>query len=226
MPQKPAHRVVIAANGSYAFPQRLRPYLDRADTIIACDGGATWLAAQGYAPDILMGDLDSIDAQTLATLSASGCLIERYPVDKDETDGELALAKAAALGATQIVLIGALGGRIDHELANILLLAMPQLEGRQVTLFDGVSFVRLATTSLALEGKAGDTVSLIPLGGEVQGITTVNLQYPLHGETLYVGPARGISNVMLRDTALVTLTQGRLLVIHTPYEHLLPSGEA
>ena len=220
MAQKSTQRIVIAANGAYGPTERLRPYLECADILIACDGGGTWLHRHGYQPQILMGDLDSIDTSALAALEGSGCLIERYPVAKDETDGELALLKAASLGATDIILIGALGGRIDHELANIWLLAMPQLQGISVTIFDGVSFLRLTCDTMTLSGAAGDTVSLIPMGGQVLGITTSGLAYPLRDEPLFLGPARGVSNVMLADTAQISLKEGRLLVIHTPQSHL------
>lgn len=214
MPSK--RRCVVVLNGSLARPERLLPLLRRADWIIAADGGANWLDGQGLSPTLLVGDLDSAAPELVAQLEQRDVPVERHPVDKDETDAELALQRAAALGATQIIILGALGGRVDHELANIMLLAMPALEPLDVAICDGVSTLRLLRGAGEIRGQAGDTVSLIPWGGVAQGIVTEGLAYPLRGETLHHGAARGISNVLLGDRATVTLERGALLVVHTP----------
>ena len=134
------------------------------------------------------------------------------PVAKDETDLELALERVLATDAESIVITGALGGRTDHLLANILLLARPDLAGRDITIADGPEMVRLLRGSegagepaaLTLHGAAGDLLSLLPLGGAAEGVTTQGLQYPLTDEALYPGRARGVSNVFLAPVARVT----------------------
>ncbi|MBM3190054.1 MAG: thiamine diphosphokinase, partial [Chloroflexi bacterium] len=133
---------------------------------------------------------------------------------------ELALLEAAAMGATRITLLGALGGRVDHQIANLMLLAMPQLAGIETVIYDGRSRVLLADGEATLRGEVGDTVSLIPLGGDAEGIETSGLQYPLRDETLRFGPARGVSNVLVAPIARITARSGRLLVVHTPQQHL------
>lgn len=215
-----AKHIIVAANGEYAHADRLLAVLDAGDGVIAADGGANWLAAQGRAPDVLIGDLDSIAPAVRQALERGACRLLRHPPDKDETDTELALLEAVAQGAERITVLGALGGRVDHALANIQLLAMPQLAGRDVRLFDGRSWLFLVRSGRAIHGAAGDTLSLIPLGGAAEGIVTQGLKYPLRGETLALGPARGVSNVFLADEALVTLCAGLLLAIHTPQAHL------
>lgn len=212
--------LVVVANGEMGHPERLLAVLEHADGVIAADGGADWLLAQRRPADVLVGDLDSISPQALAWLRERGCRIERHRPDKDETDTELALLEAVRLGARRITLLGALGGRIDHEIANVLLLAMPALEGVEAAIYDGRSWLTLLTREGFVRGAVGDTVSLIPLGGDAEGIVTEGLQYPLRDETLSFGPARGVSNVLTAPQARITLRRGRLLVVHTPQDAL------
>ena len=133
---------------------------------------------------------------------------------------ELALAHALARGAATIVICGALGGRADHMLANVLLLTRPELAGLDVSIVDGPETLRLLHSRgqaavLELAGTPGDLVSLLPIGGDAAGVTTAGLRYPLHDETLLMGHARGVSNVFTDTRARVILRHGRLLVIHT-----------
>jgi thiamine pyrophosphokinase len=120
------------------------------------------------------------------------------------------------------VLGGLRGPRLDHELANIALLAHPALVGIEVELLDDRTRVRLITAAREvpitthLVGRTGDLVSLLPLDSAVEGITTAGLLYPLADEPLAVGPARGLSNVRTEPEATVTVRHGRLLVIETP----------
>jgi thiamine pyrophosphokinase len=139
-------------------------------------------------------------------------------VDKDETDTELAVRAAAAAGVRRLTILGALGGeRIDHELGNLWLLAMPALEGIAAFLLDPAARIRLAGPGrIALGGRVGDLVSLLPFGGDVEGITTRGLRYPLRDEPLVAGPARGLSNVREATDAAVDVRTGRILVIETP----------
>jgi thiamine pyrophosphokinase len=212
--------VVVVAHGVLSHAHRLRPILATADRIIAADGGANWLHDQGLMPHLLVGDLDSVQLEVLAMLASAGCEIERHPSAKDETDLELALLRAAVERPRRITVLGALGGRIDHELANILLLAMPELEGIETVLYDGLSSLFLCRRCCTVAGEPGDTLSLLPLGGDAQGIVTQGLAYPLRGETLRFGPARGMSNVLTEARATIRLEAGLLLVIHTPQRHL------
>jgi len=207
---------VVVANGECTPPERLLPIIDRADCLIAADGGANWLARHGRWPHVLIGDLDSIAPEVRRVLEEGPCRVVRHNRDKDETDTELALREAVAMGANRITLLGALGGRIDHALANILLLALPQLQGAEVTIFDGRSSLSLLREEGVIHGAAGDTVSLLPLAGDAEGIVTEGLRYPLCGETLHFGLARGVSNVLLQPCARVTLRRGMLLAVHTP----------
>jgi len=214
--------VVIVANGAFEHVERLLPLIDGADHVVAADGGANWLASHRRVPNVLIGDLDSVHPDTLRALALGECRLVRRPPEKDETDTELALYEALALGARSITLLGAWGGRLDHALANVLLLVLPQLASIQMALFDGRSYVYVLRQELVLQGEAGDLLSLLPLGGEARGVITEGLRYPLCDETLPLGPARGVSNVFTGSTARVTIRGGLLLAVHTPKRYLEP----
>jgi thiamine pyrophosphokinase len=214
-------KAVIVAGGEPLPADKTQ--LEGADLLVAADAGASWLAEAGVIPDLLIGDLDSVPSDLLASLQAAGVRIERHPSDKDASDAELAVGRAVAGGADRVVVIGALGGeRLDHELANVLLLAD---ETWPATLVD-LSIVRGGTQvravrgggRLALSGGVGDLVTLLPLGGDAGGVRTDGLRYPLQGENLRVGRSSGLSNVVERAPASVSLDRGTLLVIETSRE--------
>jgi len=218
--ESPIVHAVIAANGRYSHPERQTELVRQADVVIAADGGSSWLYARSLRADLVVGDLDSVSPTVIEALQADGARLVRHPRRKDETDTELALLEAVRLGARRITLLGATGGRIDHTLANVLLLAMPELRDVQAHIFDGRSFVSLVRTEVTIQGEPGDIVSLIPLGSDAEGVCSVGLEYPLQGETLRFGPARGISNVLTNKTARVTLRRGILVLVHTPARYL------
>jgi thiamine pyrophosphokinase len=193
--------------------------------VIAADGGARHAAGLGVAIDVWVGDGDSIDADAMADLESSGVPILRASPHKDESDTELAVREAIARGASGVIIVGGLGGdRIDHELANIGLLATAELGDRPASLLDARSRVTLVRAPAPrgepvlrrLAGRIGDLVSLLPLGDGVSGITTSGLGYPLRDEPLPAGPARGLSNVRERSDASVTVRAGMLLVVESP----------
>ena len=209
-------RVVVVASGDLAHDDGRR--LDVADLVIAADGGAMSLDAIGRRPDVLVGDLDSTDPALVDRLDAAGVRIERHPVDKEASDTELALAAAIDAGADEIVLLGAAGGdRLDHELANLLLLADVTLRGRELRVVRGATLARAVHggEQLALTGDVGDIVSLLPLGGDAVGVTTHGLRWPLDDATLVMGRSRGLSNEITTQPASVVLVRGTLIVIET-----------
>lgn len=219
-------RALLFANGEAPERKFILPLLLDEDLLIAVDGGLRHLKTLGLTPALLIGDLDSVTAAEVAELEARGVEVRRFSVDKDETDLELALLAAVEMGADEILVLAALGGRLDHSLANLALLALPQLEGRRVTFENGREEVFLIRNEAEIKGKAGDVVSLLPFFGAAGGVETRDLKYPLRRETLLPERTRGISNVMLRDSAGVSLRSGKLICIHTRQggEPFHPSG--
>lgn len=206
-------RIWIFANGGIPDIERLRGLIQPGDRLIAADGGCHPMRKMGLTPERVIGDLDSLLPEEIEQLARSGVPLERYPVDKDETDLELAINRALSTGFDELRIAGALGGRLDQSLSNLFLLARPELLGKDVRLEDGTEQVFLIRDQAEIDGRAGDTVSLLPLNGPVQGVVTSGLKYPLHGETLLQERTRGISNVLLAEHAQVQITSGVLICI-------------
>lgn len=170
----------------------------------------------GITPDVVVGDLDSYDPALVDDLLASGVEVRRYQHHlKMETDTELAMLAALEWHPETIILIGGMGGRLDHSLANILLLAHPQLAPIDVRIIDGNQQVSLAKPGRwnDIAGDTGDTVTLLPVGEEARGVRTEGLHWPLHDETLPPGRGRGVSNLIDEPGARVWVDAGRLLIV-------------
>jgi len=208
-------RALVFANGVFSDPQQAQDLVRPDDLVIAADGGARHALAIGVTPQVVIGDLDSLSTDDLARLERAGARVERYSPRKDETDLELALQYAAREGATEIIILAALGGRLDQTIANLLLLALPELESVDVRIVDGAQEALLIRSQALIEGRPGDTVSLIPLGGDAEAVTAEGLEWPLHKDTLRFGPARGVSNVLTERQARVQVRKGALLCVIT-----------
>ncbi|MBC2696039.1 MAG: thiamine diphosphokinase [Desulfobacteraceae bacterium] len=209
-------RAVIFANGVLNNLQDIHDIILPDDLIIAADGGMTHCRALDIKPSVVVGDLDSLDPDYLKSLQTSGTEIISYPINKDQTDLEIALRKAIDLGSDEILLLGALGARWDMTIANLLLSALPEFSKVTIRLIDGHQEIILlkGRSELTFKGKKGDMLSLIPLGQEAYGVTLRGLKYPLENDVLRFGATRGISNVLIDDSATVYLKKGLLLCIH------------
>lgn len=207
--------VVVFAGGTLRSGKAVDEAVASADLVVAADSGATRALHYGCTPAFVVGDFDSL-ATPPSTWQAMGSKIIPVAAEKDETDTELALEVAIQQGADRITLLGALGGaRFEHTLANIFLLA--SYETPPIRIVDGPSICWLlrGPGSTQISGQPGDLLSLFPLTADALGVRTSHLYYPLKGETLHFGKARGISNVLMGEVAEVSLEQGMLLVIYT-----------
>jgi len=209
-------RALIFANGDLPDAATARRLAEKADLVIAADGGSQHALTLSITPHVVVGDLDSLEPPLRAKLAEAGTRFYPYPSEKDETDLELALLYAVEQGAEEILVLGALGKRIDQTLANLLLLAHPALAEVTVRIVAGHQEAFLIHGEGLVEGLPGDTVSLIPIGGDAHGVTAEGLKWPLAEETLRFGPARGVSNLLLGRKARVRVREGFLLcvVIH------------
>jgi thiamine pyrophosphokinase len=207
-------RIVVFANGYLPDIEKARTILRTDDIIIAADGGTRHALALGLKPDLIIGDLDSITAEERQKLESDGIKITKYSRDKNETDLELAIQHALDLKPEQIIIVAALGGRIDQSLANLALISDIRFVQLDVRLDDGVEEAFFCRDQAQVQGKSGDVVSLIPWQGAVTGVRTENLKWPLHNEMLYPEKSRGVSNEMTSDIASVEIESGLLLVVH------------
>ena len=186
------------------------------DLIIAADGGANHCLDVGILPDIVVGDLDSISETSRANLPPKQVEIIKFPTRKDATDLELALDLAMEKGGNQIVIFAGLGGRWDMSFSNVMLAASEKYKEMHVSLSAENSHLHIlhANRKLALRGKSGQTISLIPLSQEAKGITLSGFEYPLKNETIQFGNSRGLSNVLEKNEGDITLSAGTLLCVH------------
>lgn len=189
--------------------------------VIAADGGAARCLAAGVRPDIVVGDFDSLPVEALARLREMGVEVRTASPDKDESDMELCLMVALEAAATRVTILGALGlVRPEHSFANLLLLADSRFDDLDVAIVGhGSRTWRIGTSDrpgeARITGAPGDHVSLLPLDARVEGVRTNGLRFPLHEESLPMGPSRGLSNELLGNGAHVSTRRGRLLVVHT-----------
>lgn len=183
------------------------------DFVIAADSGIDHALRAGFSIDIAVGDFDSVSIEGLEAAKKSEAVISQHPPNKNATDFELALECAVDSGAAQITVVAIDGGRLDHQLANLLALADPKLKSARLRAFTETETITVIHDSATLNGKPGTLVSLLPIGGDVENIVTAGLTYPLNGETLKATSSRGISNIFNSDVATVTITSGALLAI-------------
>jgi len=207
-------RIVIFTNGELPDLDKARLLLRADDYVICADGGTRHALALDVQPDLIIGDMDSTEKGQLENLQKDRVAIELYPRDKNETDLELALNYAIKLEPKVILIIAALGGRLDQTLANIALLIDTLYPLPFICLDDGVEEIFACQDEAQVYGRSGDLVSLIPWQGLVSDVQTKNLKWPLNHETLYPNKTRGISNEMLGDTASISIGSGLLLIVH------------
>jgi len=208
-------RILIFANGELPDIGKARDILRRDDYVICADGGTRHASSLNLKPELVIGDMDSADNSLLKKLQADNVFIELFPRDKNETDLELAITRAIELTPKEIVIIAALGGRLDQTLANIALLSDPRLAAFNIKLDDGVEEIFFCRDHVQVHGRSGDIVSLIPWGREVKGIQTENLKWQLNDETLHPEKTRGISNEMTGDAVDIKISSGILMIVHS-----------
>lgn len=185
--------------------------------VIAADSGWEHAIAAGFTPHILIGDMDSISPQHLHDARNSDTSIYEHSPDKDHTDTELALQLAESLHYDAIHVITGGGDRFDHVLSMVHSL-VAFTSNATITAHIGQSFVRIVTPNepTTISTNVGDTVSLIPLGGNARGVTTQGLKWNLTRSTLKSFASRGVSNLALASDITISLRTGVLAVIITP----------
>jgi thiamine pyrophosphokinase len=217
-------RAVIFVNGHIVDYTQAAHWLRADDFLIGADGGTRHCLALGRQPHAIVGDLDSLEPALLVQLETAGVIVERHPRAKDKTDLELAVEFAIHRDATEVLLLGALGGRLDQTLANLLLLGRAQGRGASgrgwrapILIAEGNQLAQVlqGEAHLTLQAPVGNTVSVMSLSEQVRGITYSGLEYPLDNFTLSFGSTRGLSNVVMEQPATIRITSGALLVVQT-----------
>ncbi len=206
--------VAVVFAGGDPLPPSVVTGLPEGALVIAADSGFDRAREAGLSVDLVVGDFDSISGAGRRQIEDLGISVERHPVDKDATDMELALAAARRHGARKVIVIGGHGGRLDHYLANALLLPSPAFADLEIEWRAGPSRLYAVHDRLTLTGRPGRHVTLLAVGGTARAVSTSGLRWDLHEEDLPPGSTRGVSNEFVAGTAEVRVGgSGTLLVV-------------
>ncbi len=209
------HRPVVVVAGGDAVPYGVTDLLPSPAFVIAADSGLHTALALGLDADLVVGDLDSAHPAAVHAAEDGGAVVERHPTDKDATDLELALDAALSRNLGPAVIVGGASfDRIDHFLANALVVAADRFAPLRPTWRVKDAVIHVVREATEIVGEPGDIVTLLPVGGPAEGVRTAGLRWALDGERLVPGSTRGVSNELDTTAATVSVTAGVLLAIH------------
>lgn len=215
-------RAVVFVNGNLSDLSQAKNIISKEDCLIAVDGGVKHVLKLGLIPQVIIGDLDStpVSVQKKLKKMRKGLINQaptliKYPKKKDKTDFELAVDYCFKKKFQKIIIFGIFGDRIDHLLANILLLSKIQTENKsiKINIIEGRKEIYILDKEIIINGHIGDELSIIPIN-KLEGVTTEGLSYRLIDYTLPFGSTRGISNVLNKSSAKITMDNGIALVVH------------
>ncbi|HPG38822.1 MAG TPA: thiamine diphosphokinase [bacterium] len=209
-------RVIIFANGIAGDIEKNRRYISNGDHIVCADGGTRYALAMGLRPDLIVGDLDSLDAELLNQVQELGIPVERHPADKCETDLELAIQAAHRFEAEEVLILTALGGRMDQFLANIMLLTRQDWSFHLLCIADGdqQGWILTGPAKKQLTGKPGDILSIVPVSERIEHLDISGVRWSLTDAVVERGSTLTLSNVMAGKDAQVKFSRGICLLVH------------
>ena len=204
--------VIVVTGGDPVDPAHL-PDWPAGAVVIAADSGIDRALELGLSVDVAIGDFDSVRPGSLRRVTSDGATVEPHPTAKDATDLELAIDAALRYEPSHVLVIGGHGGRLDHLLANALLLAAPAYAAVTMVAQMGPARVTVIRHHMTLTGPVGDLVTLLALHGGASGVRTEGLVYPLRDEALLPGSTRGVSNELISGTASVSIAAGVVVAV-------------
>jgi len=202
------------SNGDYGDINWYRSRKDEFDQVVLVDGGANQASRIGVVPRWVVGDMDSIIPEAWDYAAGLETEFVAVPCEKDETDTQLALDLVAREGASEVVIWGGIGSRIDHTLSNLFNAASLIAQGIMVRFESPEETIYIIDDFLQLPGNAGETVSLIAMGEDVQGVTLQGFKYPLTRETLFCHRQYGVANIITSPDPTIDIESGIVAVIH------------
>ena len=205
-------KYLVLLNGTPPAERLCKHLANEADAIICVDGALNYAHAYGIVPDIMLGDMDSVNADFLDVLAPDTKIIRHNPI-KDQTDFELAIDYVAENGGTDLAVLGFFGGRIDHSLVNIAMLLYAWRKGLRIDARDANQRLTVRSGEFTVTAHKGDTFSIIPLAENIR-VSLSGLFYPLDNYALRTDSSLGVSNVFTEDTATVK-ADGAVLIIVT-----------
>lgn len=207
-------RAIIFLNGNLKGDNSFyKDYINQSDYLVAVDGGAEHLFALGLAPELIIGDLDSISKKTQLYYKNLGVKLEKFPVEKDKTDGELILNKLVNKDFVEIIIFSALGGRVDHQLANIFLLSKFKDVKSDLKIVTPQETIQVITESKKIYKEKNKIISLLSLSQKTTGVNLSGFKYNTKDVIINQGSSLGISNQIKADEARIEIDSGELLLI-------------
>lgn len=205
-------KVLLVSSGTIEDPQLLKKYSKEVDYILAVDGGSNYCIKNNIIPDMVIGDLDSIEEDILKIINEKNINILKYPVKKNATDSELAIDFLIEKDYKEIILLGSLGSRIDHSLANIYLLEYMLEKNVEGILINEKNIIYLVDNEKIIE-KNKKYISIVPITDNGIEVSLEGFEYPLEKEKIKRGSTLGISNELKEKKGLVKIHKGKALVI-------------
>jgi len=205
-------KVVIISNGTLG-KIKLSDLTKGADMIICADGGAKYLESMEVFPTVIIGDMDSIDKNTLTTYKKMGIDLIKFPVKKDKTDTELAVEYAIEKGAREITLLGATGTRLDHTLANVFLLYKILKQGIKGRILDSNNEISIIEKNTEVSKDNFTNVSLIPLNLNNNIATLKGFEYNTNKQNFKFSSSYGVSNSLAENKGTIEIDNGIFILI-------------
>lgn len=205
-------KALIILNGEKISKDIMMNLRDESDFILSADGGTDYCFELGIIPDLIIGDLDSISSNSLALLEKTKVPIHKFPVKKDKTDSELCIEYLIDMGAEEITIVGAVGSRIDHSIANILLLKRIKDKGIKGRIVHNYNTIYLVDDELVLDRKDGYYVSVIPIDSKGIEITLKGFEYELDNVRIDFTSTHGVSNIIKDNKGYIKVHEGEALV--------------
>lgn len=205
-------RAIVFLNGELSDKSFYKGFIQPGDRIFCADGGSEHARSLGLVPELILGDIDSSSEKTVHYFESLGVPVMRLSPVKDETDTQALLRKLDCMPFREVLLAGALGGRIDHTIANIALLEKFNREDRVTAIVSPNERIEVISAKRILKRCKGATVSLLSIGKKSR-VTLRGFEYPLADEIIERGDSRGISNIVHSERATIEVHKGKLLMI-------------
>ena len=209
-------KVIIMANGEYGNMDFYTTKFSGEESILCADGGANYAYTLGWHPSIIVGDMDSILPEVKKHFTDLGVPFKQFSRRKDYTDTQIVLQMAFEMGATEIIMLGTLGKRLDHTMSNIYSGIDILNKGIKVSHLSPQGNIYLVNDQIEITGQPGELVSILSLADASRGLTISGFEYPLDNVCLENKFPYAVSNVMAAERAVISLQEGILAVFHYP----------
>lgn len=207
-------KYIVMANGHYGNLDFYKDLFSGDEIILCADGGANYAYQLNLLPAAIIGDMDSILPEVKQYFTDQEVEIKKYPRRKDFTDTQLVMTSACEMGASEIVLLGTLGKRLDHTMSNLYCALEMVQKGIKISYLSPEGYIYMVNKEITITGEAGDLISILSLSEESRGVTTHGFEFPLDHVVLEKKNPYAISNALTGNSGVISLEEGVLAVFH------------